>query len=405
MRPVPAADHGSRPASGPDVSQRRRRVGAVWDVAIVGAGPAGAAAALGVLTADPSARVVLLDRTEFPRDKACGDGIAPQALDVLAEVGVRGVVDDCSPVRRLVVRARSTEVDRLMRRAAYVVPRAVFDARLVDAAVAAGAVFQRQRVRALRHHRDGVVLDDVLAAKVVIGADGAGSVVRSALGLAATERRALALRGYAPTLPGRAGRQVIVFGAGQQPTYAWSFDRGDGLSNVGYGELLTSSRQTPTRRHLLGELERLLPGSVGSGAAWLGHHLPLSSWRWRQPDGRVLLVGDAAGLINPMTGEGIFYAVATGVAAGRSAACSLGTGSAQRSGATYRQAVSALLGRHLKSTAAGARLLAIPPVAAAALGAGQRNQQVFDDLVELGLGRGTLTPRVARSVAGTLLRH
>ena len=59
-----------------------------WDVVVVGAGPAGAAAALAARRAAPAARVLLLDRADFPRDKACGDGIAPEALDVLAELGV-----------------------------------------------------------------------------------------------------------------------------------------------------------------------------------------------------------------------------------------------------------------------------------------------------------------------------
>jgi geranylgeranyl reductase family protein len=385
--------------------RRRRTVGAVWDVAVVGAGPAGAAAALGVLTADPGAQVVLLDRADFPRDKACGDGIAPHVLDVLGEVGVHGLLDDWTPVRRLVVRSRCSEIDKSMRRPAYVVPRAVFDARLTAAAVSAGAVLRRHRVRALCQGVTSVVLDDAVEAKVVIGADGAGSVVRSALGVPLPRLRALALRGYAPTLPERASRQEIVFGTGRQPAYAWSFDRGDGLSNVGYGELLTSSRPNPTRRHLLDQLERLLPGSVAAGGEWLGHHLPLSSWRWRHHDGRVLLAGDAAGLVNPTTGEGIFYAVATGVAAGRAAAAGLASGSPERCGATYRDAVGRLLRLHLASTAVASRLIAVPAVAGAALRAGQRNQRVFDDIVELGLGRGTLTPRLAGSVASAGLRR
>lgn len=68
---------------------------------IVGAGPAGSAAALGALAADPSLDVRLLDRSEFPRDKACGDGVAPHVLDLLEQVGVTGLLDDRQPVTRL----------------------------------------------------------------------------------------------------------------------------------------------------------------------------------------------------------------------------------------------------------------------------------------------------------------
>jgi flavin-dependent dehydrogenase len=128
---------------------------------------------------------------------------------------------------------------------------------------------------------------------------------------------ALAIRGYAPLSPDRRGEQQIVFGSGLLPSYAWSFDRGDGLANVGYGEALHRSRQTPTRERLMQQMETLLPGSADGGTGWRGHHLPLSSWSWPHPDGRVLLAGDAAGLVNPLTGEGIYYAVATGLIAGR----------------------------------------------------------------------------------------
>src|SRR4051794_17107332 len=73
----------------------------VWDLVVVGAGPAGAAAALGALRADPSLSVALLDRDDFPRDKACGDGIAPHIVDLLEDAGVTGIVDDWVPVPRL----------------------------------------------------------------------------------------------------------------------------------------------------------------------------------------------------------------------------------------------------------------------------------------------------------------
>ena len=66
-------------------------------IAIIGAGPAGAATALGALTADPSLRVLLLDRSDFPRDKSCGDGIAPHVLTALAEVGADDVVAGWAP--------------------------------------------------------------------------------------------------------------------------------------------------------------------------------------------------------------------------------------------------------------------------------------------------------------------
>lgn len=375
---------------------------ATWDLAVVGAGPAGAAAALGALDAEPGLRVALLDRADFPRDKSCGDGVAPHVLDRLAEVGVTGLLDDRVPVARLRLDRAGRGAERAMARPSYVVPRRILDARLVEAASAAGAVLVRHRVRGLEVHADGVVLDDEIDADLVVGADGARSVVRRAVGRSPAVM-ALALRGYAPVTPGREGAQVIVFGTARQPSYAWSFDRGDGLANVGYGEVLHHDH-APGKAELIGQLEGLLPGATQGATDWLGHHLPLSGRRWRPPAGRVLLVGDAAGLVNPMTGEGIYYAVATGLAAGRAAARALAVGRPATAGRRYGRAARSHLFPHLRHTAAAVRLSRNAPMLDAGLRASADDQRVFDDLVELGLARGRITPRVARGMALALLR-
>ena len=196
----------------------------------------------------------------------------------------------------------------------------------------------------------------------------------------------------------------MAFGRHHQPSYAWSFDRGDGLANVGYGEFLRSDRPAPTRQWLLDQLAELLPCSTTSGTDWRGHHLPLSSWTWQQPDGRCLLVGDAANLVNPMTGEGIHYALATGVLAGRAAAEAIENGGGAGAGARHRRAVRSLLASHLRHTALASRLVAQPAVLGVGLRAAERDQRVFDDLVELGLGRGRITARLAGGLAAGLPR-
>ncbi|PJE97269.1 hyaluronate lyase [Streptomyces carminius] len=373
-----------------------------WDLAVVGAGPAGAATALGALHADPRLRVALLDRADFPRDKACGDGVAPHVLDLLAEVGATGLVEDRVPVGRLRIGRGGLAAERRTARPAWVVPRRILDARLVDAALAAGARFRRHRVRELRQHTGAVVLDGEISAAVVVGADGAHSAVRRALGRPRGPS-ALALRGYAPVAPGRRGAQVIEFGTRHQPSYAWSFDRGDGHANIGYGEVLHTGRPAPTRAQLLERLDVLLPGAAEGGRDWTGHHLPLSTAHWRPPAGRVLLAGDAAGLVNPLTGEGIYYAVATGIAAGRAAAAARHEGRPERAGEWYARATRRILLPHLRHTALAARLARGRLVLAAGLRASAADQRVFDDLVELGLARGRLTPTVAFGLGRALL--
>ena len=368
-----------------------------WDIAVVGGGPAGAATAIGALRADPSLKVAVLDRADFPRTKSCGDGIAPQVVDLLTEAGVTGIVDDWTPVPRLRLTRESLVVDGAMQRPTWVVPRTVFDHRLVTAAQKAGAELVRHRVRSL----SGTTLDETHTAQVVVGADGPHSVVRRSLGLRPGPM-AVAIRGYAPTPADRRGQLGIVFGGGGQPTYAWSFDRGDGLSNIGYGQLL-DARPRPTRAHLIEQVEALLPGSTEGATDWVGHQLPLSSWRTPAQRGPVLLAGDAAGLVNPMTGEGIYYAIATGLSAGRAAASSIAAGDPSSAGARHARTTKALLGSHLKHIAVAGRLCRSGAVLEAGLRSSADDKNLFDDLVELGLANGRMTPRLIRGLARELV--
>lgn len=372
-----------------------------WDLAIVGAGPSGAATAIGALRVDPSLRVALLDRADFPRDKSCGDGIAPQVIDLLDGAGVTGIVEDQIPVPRLRLDRGTLGVDRTMARPTWVIPRMVFDQRLVEAAQAAGATLLRHRVREVAL-RGPIVIDGEIEARIAVGADGAHSTVRRALGLPPGPM-AIAIRGYSPTPSHRSHAQVIVFDKVQQPAYAWSFDRGDGLSNVGYG-VLRGRHGSPTKAQMVERLEALLPGATDDGTDWKGHQLPLSSGRWAPPAGRVLLAGDAAGLVNPMTGEGIYYAVATGLAAGRAAAEALAGGDPTSAGACYAGATGPLLAGHLRHVAAAAWLCRYGSVIDAGLRASVADQGVFDDLVELGLARGRLTTTLARGLIRELAR-
>ncbi|CAN7283237.1 NAD(P)/FAD-dependent oxidoreductase [Knoellia sp. LjRoot47] len=378
------------------------------DVVVVGAGPAGAATALGALHEDPSLRVLLLDRSDFPRDKSCGDGIAPHVLTALAQVGAEDVVDGWAPLTRLELSHGDVRVEGDMEREVHVVPRAVLDARLVERAVAAGAELRRHRVTSLT--TDPLGVSGEITAGVVVGADGAHSLVRERLIGRRRESRALAIRGYAPVSSALRGRQVIRYGDRRQPSYAWAFDRGDGLANVGYGELLPGERSgpgaaaPPSRRLLLDQLEQLIPGAAETGDGWLGHHLPLSTWRWDQPDGPVLLAGDAAGLVNPMTGEGIYYAVATGILAGRTAAQAVRLGRPGDAGAVHRTMVRRLLARHLRHTWLASRLAQSPRVVDAGITAATRDRRVFDTLVEIGLGDGLIDRPLALGLVTAITR-
>ncbi|MEU4778895.1 geranylgeranyl reductase family protein [Micromonospora sp. NPDC023633] len=362
-------------------------VGDEFDVVVVGAGPAGSAAALAARRAGAS--VLLLDRSDFPRDKACGDGIAAHALDVLDELGVPDAVAGYAPLPALrLVGPGGGAVARALPRPAYTVPRRVFDARLVAAAVAAGAQLSRHAVRHVEVRADRVVLDGGLAARAVVGADGAGSVVRRALGHRPNPDRhlALAIRGYAPALPGPP-EQLIVTSAPRWPAYAWSFPIGDGRANVGYGEVLRG--EPLTRAHLVDRLGALLPGTDPATVTDLrAHHLPLSTHRPAPGRGRLVLAGDALSLINPFTGEGIFYALLSGALAGAAAA-----GSPEQAARRYAATLRRRLGAHLRHSSLAAWLARHRQVVDAAVRAARRDDRVYRTVVELGLGDGRLDAR------------
>jgi geranylgeranyl reductase family protein len=371
-----------------------------WDVVVVGAGPAGCAAAASIGRCDPSARVLVVDRADFPRDKACGDGIASEAADLLAELGfdVGSVFAGAPPVCRLALRSPAgIEVNRQMRQPVHVVPREILDERLVADIRRRGIEVRRHEVRTVAvDGRGPVVLDGSLRARFVIGADGAESVVRRALGVpaAAKGRVALAIRGYAPELADQDGAQVIVMTQRHWPAYAWSFPLGDGRANIGYGELIGPG---PLRRtDMLTRMAALLPGLDSHPDRLRAHRLPLSSGRPAIRAGQVLLVGDAQSLINPFTGEGIFYAVASGALAGQAAAEALRSG--LDAGTAYRRLTRERLGRHFLHTSALARLGRWPGLIDAGMRAARADQRVFDDLVHFGLADGKLTGQIIRNL-------
>jgi len=382
----------------------------VHDVVVVGAGPAGSAAALRVRQLRPGARVLLLDRSDFPRDKSCGDGVAAHGVDELALLGLPDLVADFRPVDRLKVTSPGgATVDATAARPNHVVPRTVLDARLVAAARARGVEVRRQKVRTLTQRRDAVALDagtpGEVEARVLVGADGASSVVRRLVGAARTPDRhlAVAVRGYADVPSGDDHAQLIAMQATGWPAYAWSFPIGDGRANVGFGMLLPTLRAAAARdgvaarRVLHGRLAELLPDRPARDL--LASHLPLSPGRPAPGVGRVLLAGDAASLVNPLTGEGIYYALVSGRLAGEAAVHQVTGRASDGPLPAYRRALRRTLGRHLRTTDVLARLAHHTGFIDAAVAVAARRGDVFDLLVDVGLGSGTVPPRTALAMA------
>jgi flavin-dependent dehydrogenase len=208
---------------------------------------------------------------------------------------------------------------------------------------------------------------------------------------------ALAIRGYAPVPGGGPVEQRIVTGAGQWPAYAWSFPIGDGRANIGYGEVLRG--RSVTRAHLLARLAALLPEIEPQTVTDLrAHHLPLSTRRPPPGRGRIVLAGDALSLINPFTGEGIFYAVLSGALAGAAAART-----PEAAADHYTRALRRRLGGHLRHSRIAAWLGQRPRIVDAAVRTAARDQRMFESVVELGLGDGRLDGRTLATIARALV--
>ncbi|HZC69941.1 MAG TPA: FAD-dependent monooxygenase [Jatrophihabitans sp.] len=365
---------------------------------IVGSGPAGSAAAIGALSCRPSASVLLVDRVDFPRDKACGDAVLDAALAELESYGVarHRIVGDHRSVDTLrITSPRGVQVSGQTRCPITIVPRMVLDANLRTAARTAGAESVRHTVRSVRELDTCVEIDGKLKARVLIAADGAESAVRRSLIGSRRRDIAVAIRGYARTT----GDPVPTIMLDDRPglAYAWRFPTAGGPTNVGYGRSLASG-ETVSRSVLLRKMHVLLPGLEVDPTTIRAHRLPLSTSAQPLARGRVLFAGDAASLINPVSGEGINYAIATGLAAG--AASMLG---AARAGQHYRASVQRRLGRHHHDIATLAAITQSRTLLEAGARAARTNPRVFEDIATLGIGEGLLTPRLIVGMATEVL--
>lgn len=357
-----------------------------FDLIVVGAGPAGSAAALGALRARPNARVLVLDRAPLGRDKVCGDGIGPEAVGELQGLGLTGILRPEERVGRFRLVSSGAEMLGAAPMPGYVVPRSDFDHRLMKAAIDVGARFSRHTVHHIDQDGAGVVVDGRYRAPVLIGADGANSTVRRAVEQSPNRGRhlALAVRGYAAAPRGFDELYIHwdpVPGGGLG--YAWAFPTAGSVANVGYG----TAAEGVSKARLVKRAAELLPAFAVEAVQMTGHLLPLSTRRPRLAVGRVLLTGDAASQINPLTGEGIFYALASGMLAGRAAVTGTGTGA----GDAYSHALQARFGRHYRQVRALYPLLDRPRAIGAVVRVCGRDERLFHRLLDVGLGEGTLS--------------
>lgn len=316
-----------------------------FDLVIAGAGPGGSTAA--TVAARHGMRVLMVDKDEFPRDKICGDAISGKSVDVLRELGLLDLVVRDESLGSWGVTFSGPGGDEVAIpftkfldapvAPGFVSRREVFDNILFRVAAEAGAeAWENTRVSSvvtdgrgavtgLRVHRAGEP-EQVVEAPIVIGADGAYSVVARDLGMKQLSERhyCAGLRAYYEGVTGFHPRNHIEihFVDESIPGYLWIFPMPCGRANVGIGMLSSAVKKRrvklkplldqlvahPRFAHRFADARR-----IGPVRGW---GLPLGSRPRRMYGDGWMLVGDAASLIDPFTGEGIGNAMVSGWRAG-----------------------------------------------------------------------------------------
>jgi menaquinone-9 beta-reductase len=398
----------------------------VWDVLVVGGGPAGTACAYWL--ADAGWDVALVEKKVFPRVKTCGDGLTPRAVRQLADMGAEGALVGAHRYGGLRAHGFGRSIDLPWPEHpsfpdyGYTITRHDLDGLVNDRAAKAGAtvwqgteaigpIFEREggvpdspaRARGgglapcagatVRDTATGTVRE--VRARYVVVADGSNSRFGRALGAVRDRRRPLgmALRGYYRS-PGhdqafieshldiRDGEGAVV------PGYGWIFPLGDGRVNVGVGVLSTDKRWKGLNTSTL--MDHFIRGAPSHWelspetalGAPTGGKLPMGLAVGPRVGPNTVLVGDAGGVVNPFNGEGIAYGYETG----RLAAATLGealSGAGPGVLSDYERRLEEAYGAYFRVARAFVRIISRPDVMRVCVGTGLRSEPVMSWMLRI----------------------
>lgn len=316
-----------------------------YDTIVVGAGPAGCSAAF--FMAQAGARVLLIDKGVFPRDKVCGDGISPRALAVLDRIGVSEKIEESgvckvnevlvSSPNGTIMRSRIPAVDGF-RDYGIVLRREVLDHLFFDhvrrlenidvlqRSVVTDLFYEGEDVCGVRvAGRDGAI---DIPGNTIIGADGVHSLVAKRLSLSNREprHRAFGIRAYFDDVSDLRDCLEIHYDKTVLPGYAWVFPTGEGQANIGVGVINRYTKSAGIGSLFQSFIEsspairERLRSATMVGDSLKGWPIAMGSFPGPRGKGNVVLIGDAGSMIDPLTGEGIYTALRSGELSARALA-------------------------------------------------------------------------------------
>jgi len=393
-----------------------------FDVVIIGAGPSGSNAAISYKKLNPDLKIALVDKAIFPRDKSCGDAFGPGVISALKRFGNEHILEGEPEVvsttlfgpKNIGIQNYIPEVKNKEDSIVYVIPRLDLDNRILNLAKEEGVeTFEGYRFSKFFINEESVSVEIeneekekyFLEAKLLVGADGANSRVRKSLNLKQNSdwNKAIAIRAYidSPNYLEIFKERTLMFEINVSAIkgYAWAFPSKGNLLNIGIGvPLSVFKKEKMDIKNLLDEFLKTLESRgviVENLRMEKSFMLPFASSRPKLAHNRVALIGDAGSMINPMSGEGIFYGMEAGfLLANETHQLINESASMLNAGVTkYEKVFNKRFGKHFLSCSLARLVFQSPFMTKRLLNIASLDQHTIDFVVELLFDEANLTTK------------